>query len=158
MTRIRLSLTLAALALCVGAAHPASALSMKDCSALYKTAQQNATLNGMTWKEFRKAKCGSAASTAAGTSAPAAAAPSAAAPAAAPAVASKTAPATATAGTVFPKRIAAQYASETAGTARMHTCLDQYKANKAAGSGNGGLKWIQKGGGYYSECTKSLKP
>ena len=22
---------------------------------------------------------------------------------------------------------------------------------------NGGLKWIQKGGGYYSECTKKLK-
>jgi hypothetical protein len=24
-------------------------------------------------------------------------------------------------------------------------------------NGNGGLKWIQKGGGYYSECTKKLK-
>src|ERR1700757_466999 len=22
---------------------------------------------------------------------------------------------------------------------------------------NGGLKWIQKGGGYYSECNKQLK-
>lgn len=38
----------------------------------------------------------------------------------------------------------------------MHTCLDQYHANKAGG-GNGGLKWIQKGGGYYSECNKRLK-
>jgi hypothetical protein len=37
----------------------------------------------------------------------------------------------------------------------MHTCLDQYKANKAS-NGNGGLKWIQKGGGYYSECNKRL--
>ena len=35
----------------------------------------------------------------------------------------------------------------------MHTCLDQYNANKA----NGGLNWIQKGGGYYSECNKRLK-
>ncbi len=38
----------------------------------------------------------------------------------------------------------------------MLTCLDQYKANKAS-NGNGGLKWIQKGGGYYSECNKRLK-
>ena len=38
----------------------------------------------------------------------------------------------------------------------MHTCLDQYKANKA-GNGNGSLHWIQKGGGYYSECSKKLK-
>jgi hypothetical protein len=38
----------------------------------------------------------------------------------------------------------------------MLTCLDQYHANKA-GNGNGGLRWIQKGGGYYSECNKHLK-
>ena len=38
----------------------------------------------------------------------------------------------------------------------MHTCLDQYNANKTGG-GNGDLKWIQKGGGYYSECNKRLK-
>jgi hypothetical protein len=37
-----------------------------------------------------------------------------------------------------------------------HTCLDQYNANKAS-NGNGGLKWIQKGGGYYSECNKRLR-
>jgi hypothetical protein len=42
------------------------------------------------------------------------------------------------------------------GKARMHTCLDQYKANKATNA-NGGLKWIEKGGGYYSECNKQLK-
>ena len=49
-----------------------------------------------------------------------------------------------------------KYSNESAGKARMHTCLDQYNANKAA-NGNGGLKWIQKGGGYYSECNKQLK-
>jgi len=38
----------------------------------------------------------------------------------------------------------------------MHTCLDQYNANKGSNS-NGGLHWIQKGGGYYSECNKRLK-
>ncbi len=49
-----------------------------------------------------------------------------------------------------------KYAKETAGKARMHTCVDQYNANKAT-NGNGGLKWIEKGGGYYSECNKKLK-
>ena len=48
------------------------------------------------------------------------------------------------------------FASGSAGKARMHTCLDQYNANKA-NNGNGGLNWIQKGGGYYSECNKRLK-
>ena len=32
----------------------------------------------------------------------------------------------------------------------------QYKANKVNNM-NGGLKWIQKGGGYYSMCNKHLK-
>ena len=49
-----------------------------------------------------------------------------------------------------------QYAKESAGKGRMHSCLDQYNANKAT-NGNGGLKWIQKGGGYYSDCNKKLK-
>jgi hypothetical protein len=40
-----------------------------------------------------------------------------------------------------------------AGNAQMETCLDQYKA----GNGNGGLKWIQKGGDYYSQCNSKLK-
>ena len=38
----------------------------------------------------------------------------------------------------------------------MHTCLDQYNANKS-GNGNAGLHWIQKGGGYYSQCNAKLK-
>ena len=31
-----------------------------------------------------------------------------------------------------------------------------YQANKATNA-NGGLKWMQKGGGYWSECNKYLK-
>ncbi|BCM84280.1 hypothetical protein [Methylobacterium indicum] len=62
------------------------------------------------------------------------------------------------AGAVYPTAVAPKYAKEPPGSARQHTCLDQYNANKAAGgAGNGGLNWIQKGGGYYSECTKRLK-
>ena len=57
---------------------------------------------------------------------------------------------------VFPNAVDAKYAKETPGKARMHTCVDQYHANQAD-NGNGGLKWIQKGGGYWSECNKHLK-
>ena len=57
---------------------------------------------------------------------------------------------------VFPSAVSSKYAKESAGKARMHTCLDQYNANKPTNA-NGGLKWIMKGGGYYSECNKRLK-
>jgi hypothetical protein len=59
-------------------------------------------------------------------------------------------------GAVFPSSVSSKYSSESAGKARMHTCLDQYNANKS-GSGNAGLHWIQKGGGYYSQCNTKLK-
>jgi hypothetical protein len=57
---------------------------------------------------------------------------------------------------VFPTAVSPKYTNESPGKARMHTCLDQYNANKATNA-NGGLKWIQRGGGYYSECNKQLK-
>jgi hypothetical protein len=148
---------LAAVALQGTSAH---ALTMAECSAKYKAAKDGGTLNGMKWNDFRKAQCGSDA-TAAPAAAPAAAAP-AAAPAPKPAAAApapKPAPAAApvvTGNAVFPSAVDAKYSKDSAGKARMETCLDQYRANKA-NNGNGGLKWIQKGGGYYSECTKKLK-
>ena len=58
--------------------------------------------------------------------------------------------------TTFPKGISPKYRNESVGKARMHTCLDQYNANKAANR-NSGLRWIEKGGGYYSECIRRLK-
>jgi hypothetical protein len=127
----------------------AHALTMAECSAKYKDAKANNTLNGMKWNDFRKAQCGSDAA------APAAAPATASAPAAAPAP--KPAPAPVASGNAtFPSAVDAKYSKESAGKARMATCLDQYHANKA-NNGNGGLKWIQKGGGYYSECNKRLK-
>ena len=66
------------------------------------------------------------------------------------------APAAPSGPAVYPNAVDSKYSKETAGKARMHTCVDQYNANKASNA-NGGLKWIQKGGGYYSECTKKLK-
>jgi hypothetical protein len=131
----------------------AQALSMTECSAKYKAAKDAGTLNGMKWNDFRKAQCGSDAAAPAAAPAPA----TASAPPAAPAPKPAPAPAPAVTGNaVFPSAVDSKYSKESAGKARMETCLDQYKANKA-GNGNGGLKWIQKGGGYYSECNKRLK-
>jgi hypothetical protein len=137
------------------AVSPAQALSMSECSAKYKAAKADGSLNGQKWSDFRKAQCGTdAAATpaAAPAAAPPPAAPkTAAAPAAAPA-----APPVAMGNAVFPSAVDPKYAKESAGKARMHTCVDQYNANKTT-NGNGGMKWIMKGGGYYSECNKKLK-
>jgi hypothetical protein len=137
---------------------PAQALTAQECSAKYQAAKAGGTLNGQKWNDFRKAQCGADA-----TPAVAPAAPTAAAPAPAPAAkeakkeaAPAAAPALPAGPAVFPNAVDPKYSKESQGKARMHTCVDQYNANKTS-NGNGGLKWIQKGGGYYSECTKRLK-
>ena len=130
---------------------PAQALTAQECSAKYQAAKKDGTLGTQKWNDFRKAQCGADATPAAAAPAPAAPAKEAkkeAAPAAAPAAPAGPA--------VFPKAVDPKYSKESEGKARMHTCVDQYNANKTS-NGNGGLKWIQKGGGYYSECTKKLK-
>jgi hypothetical protein len=142
-----------------GVTSQAHALTAQECSAKYQAAKTAGTLGGQKWNDFRKAQCGADA-----TAAPAAAASPAAAPAAAPKEAKKeaakkeaaAAPAAPAGPAVYPSAVDAKYSKETAGKARMHTCVDQYNANKATNA-NGGLKWIQKGGGYYSECSKKLK-
>jgi hypothetical protein len=139
-------------------ATPASALSAKDCSVKYQAAKQAGTLNGQKWNDFRKAECGSAPDAAtntvpnpvaAGTAKPTAPAPTttAARPTTAPAAIGSAA---------YPSAVDPKYAKESAGKARMHTCLDSYNAAKAAGT-LGDAKWIQKGGGYYSVCNARLK-
>ena len=133
-------------------AMPARALTMSECSAKYKAAQTAGTLNGQKWNDFRKAEC--AADTAA---TPAAASTPKAAEAKPSAEAKPTAAPAPSGPAIFPTAVDAKYAKETAGKGRMQTCVDQYNANKTTG-GNGGLKWIEKGGGYYSECNKKLKP
>jgi hypothetical protein len=140
----------------VFATAPAQALTSQECSAKYQAAKSANTLNGMKWNDFRKAQCGADATPmAAPAAAPAAPPPPvvAAQPKAPPPMA---APAMPSGPAIFPMMVDQKYAQESAGKARMHTCLDQYNANKA-GNGNAGLKWIQKGGGYYSECNKHLK-
>lgn len=151
MTLMKRATAVCAILLAVSAS-PAMALSTKECSAKYQAAKSAGTLGGKTWNEFRKTECA--------TNAPAATtdttkpAPAAEAAKEAPAKPSTTIAAPSSA--VFPTAVSPKYAKESAGKARLHTCLDQYNANKAS-NGNGGLKWIVKGGGYYSECNKRLK-
>jgi hypothetical protein len=57
---------------------------------------------------------------------------------------------------VFPSEISPKYSGVAPDKARTLTCADQFSANKAANA-NGGLKWIEMGGGYYSECVSRLK-
>ena len=136
-----------AVAICAGLVFsaPASAQNrLKTCNDEWNKMKADNTVGDKKYADFRK-EC--LARTAA---APAPAAPTAAAKPAAPA-------APAAAGeAVFPSAVSSKYSSESAGKARMHTCLDQYNANKS-GNGNAGLHWIQKGGGYYSQCNAKLK-
>ena len=130
----------------------ANALSMHECSTKYQAAKAAGTLNGMKWNDFRKTQCGAEA-----TAAPAPATAAAPAPAPSPVPApTRSAPPVAVGNAVFPSVVNPKYSGQSAGKARMETCLDQYRANKA-NNANGGLKWIQRGGGYYSECNKRLK-
>jgi membrane protein involved in colicin uptake len=131
---------------------------VKACEAEWKAAEAAKTTGGKKRAEFITAcrQEQAPAATAAPAPAPAATEP---APAPKPAAKKKEAPMAAPAATgnaVFPSTVSPKYSKESAGKARMHTCLDQYNENKA-NNGNGGLKWIQKGGGYYSECNKRLK-
>lgn len=174
MMIVRMAAFLGFAVLAAAAVSPAQALTTSECSAKYQAAKTAGSLNGATWNDFRKTQCAATATPAA------AAAPVAAAPSTSKKAASKKAttpvaaaeepsaantenapePAASTiaapAGVVFPKGVSTKYASESPGKARMHTCLDQYKANKA-NNALGGLTWIKAGGGYYSICNTRLK-
>ncbi len=143
MLTLRLAASAALACMAIGLASPAQAMSMADCSAKYKAAKAAGTLKEKTWNEFRKAECSSDASepTVANTE-----------KATEPPMTTAKAPK----GVIFPKAVDAKFSKESAGKARMHTCLEQYKINKAKDA-LGGLKWIQKGGGYYSICNTKLK-
>ena len=161
---------LCAAAVCAGiafSAAPAGAQNrLKTCNDEWNAMKANNTVGDKKYADFRKeclAKTAAApaeAPAATPTTAPATtpAAPPAAKPAAPPKSAAVTKPAApAAAGEpVFPAAVSPKYSSEKEGAARRKTCLDQYNENKA-NNGNGGLNWIQKGGGYYSECNKRLK-
>jgi hypothetical protein len=137
MTTRKFLFAAAAIAAVVAVQSSAQALTITECSAKYKDAKAAGTLNGATWNDFRKSQCDLT-----------------------PRKRSASAPgpdvAVVAANAVFPTAVDSKYSSEKPGRARRKTCLDQYKANKATNA-NGGLKWLQRGGGYYSQCVKKLK-
>ena len=139
----------------LAATSPAQALTAQECSAKYQAAKTAGALGDQKWNDFRKAQCGADATAApAATSAAGSAAPKEAA--AKPKKEAAAAPAVPQGPAVFPTAVDPKYAKESASKARMHTCADQWKLNKAANT-TGGLRWIQQGGGYWSQCNKKLK-
>jgi hypothetical protein len=155
----------------LGSAARAEESSMKQCADKWQAAKAANTTGGLSYLQF-SSKCRAdlkaapaAASAPAAPAASAPAAPAAVAPAkpamptaAAPKPAMPAAPvAPAAAGSaVLPNAINPSYSNLKPGDARRKTCSEQYEANKANG-GNAGLKWTQKGGGYYSICNAKLK-
>ncbi|WP_419695057.1 hypothetical protein ACN2CC_33825 [Mesorhizobium muleiense] len=127
-------------------ANTGNGLSRAECGTKYRAAKTANTLNGMKWNDFRMSQCGASGSD---DTIPAADQASLTSQPEKPTV-------TAPQGVTFPKAISTKYSSETPSKARMHTCRDQYHANKDAGT-LGGLKWIQNGGGFYSLCNAALK-
>ncbi len=165
----RPGVALVALIACLSLASEGRAESIqKQCSVKYRAAKTANSLNGESWNQFYK-QCAAELK-----GAPAAAPASSAAPSTPPPATEATAPEKhrrkkeektsapstpapmASGPVVFPTGISTKYSSQTPAKQRFHTCLDQYHANKASNS-NGGLRWIEKGDGYYSECNKRLK-
>lgn len=138
-------------------AAPAAALTAQECSAKYQAAKTAGTLNGQKWNDFRKDKCASdaAATPAADDTKAAEVKDKPAKPDAKPETKPAAPPASAGPAS-FPSAINPKFAQEPPAKGRLHTCAEQWKANKEANT-TGGLRWIQKGGGYWSECNKRLK-
>jgi hypothetical protein len=118
--------------------------SRKACGEKWQAAKAANTTNGATWSKFL-VECRAAGNFAAAAPAPVA-----------NAVVDKPAAAPKAVTPVFPAQVSAKFAELTAGRARQKTCSEQYQANKANG-GNAGLRWREKGGGYFSLCNKKLK-
>lgn len=153
-------------------AAPVQALTMQECSAKYSAAKAGGTLGDQSWNDFRKDRCGAGDAAAKPAAAPTMVAQAKSEPKAEAksdtksddkaerskrkSAKSEKDDAKPSGPAVFPTAISPKHAKEKESKQRQLTCLDQYRANKAANA-NGGLKWIQKGGGYYSECNKKLK-
>src|SRR5215475_4580893 len=141
-------------ALALSAAPVGAQNRLKACNDEWNAMKANNTVGDKKYADFRK-ECLARSAAAPSAQQPATPGATAAAPSAAKPAPRDAAP-SAGGEAVFPTAVSPKYSKESAGRARMHTCLDQYNENKAS-NGNGGLNWIQKGGGYYSECNKRLK-
>jgi hypothetical protein len=140
------SAVLAAVALQGTSAH---ALTMAECSAKYKAAKADNSLNGMKWNDFRKAQCGSDSTAAPTTASAPAPAPAAPAPAPAPKPTVASAPATTPATTEAKPASGGRQAMY----ARERACGAEWKAAKANGTRPAGMKWPQ----FWHECDVRMK-
>ncbi|MEN9707626.1 MAG: putative signal peptide protein [Pseudomonadota bacterium] len=126
---------------------PASAqdAAMKICGEKWQATKASGATQGATWPKFL-AECRSNL-----PATPAQAEKPAPKPLVDPKQGSKVAGAP-----VFPVGVSSKFADLRPAQARQKTCSEQYQANKASG-GNAGLNWLEKGGGYWSQCNKKLK-
>ena len=119
---------------------PAQAKTMKECAAEWDQMKAAKQTGGMKYRDFSK-QCMT------GTAAPAAAAPAAPTTAAPAPPAATPAPATTTA------KPATGLSGRQAMIARERACGAEWKADKAAGKIQAGMKWPQ----YWSDCDKRKK-
>ncbi len=143
-------LILSSTIICSAALAYAQDSAMKVCGEKWQSAKAAGTTAGNNWPKFL-AECRSGLS---------------AAPAAKPDVKPASVPAKTPSqpilpsdpkgSPVLPAAVDAKFASLRPAQARQKTCSEQFQANKASDA-NAGLRWIQKGGGYWSLCNKKLK-
>jgi ABC-type glycerol-3-phosphate transport system substrate-binding protein len=140
-----LAILVAILVATFASAFETSAMTMEACGAKFRAEKESGSgAAKMGWNAFRLSRCRGEELAAATSAAPE------------PAVLVAAASTGDGSGAVFPKEVDPQFGKETPTKARFKTCVAQYRVNKAS-SGNAGLKWVQKGGGYYSACNKRLK-
>lgn len=121
--------------------NPTRPLSFKACGAQYRAAKADGTLNGRKWLDYRRDVCRITAP----FYRPAAAV-----------VRSEAVRSEAVRRLEFPAALASEFSGETPWKARMRTCLKSYREAKQAGTLYG-VRWVEKGGGYYSLCAARLR-
>lgn len=116
-------------------------LSFKECGVKYRAAKADGSLAGRKWLDYRSAECGITATASNARRLPARS------------EASRT---EAARRLVFPAALAGEFGDKKPWEARMRTCLKSYREAKKAGALYG-VKWVEKGGGYYSLCSAKLR-
>jgi len=114
-------------------------LSLKECGANYRAAKADGSLGDRKWADYRRSACGITAT------------PNRQSPARSEAAMSET-----TRRLTFPANLAKEFSDRKPWEARMRTCLKTYREAKKAGT-LFGVRWVEKGGGYYSLCSARLR-
>lgn len=131
-----------------GVCLPAAALTMKECSVKYQAAKADGSAKDIKWNDYRAKFCGSEAAVEDAADDKQVAATTEKEP--------EKRRSRLRRASLSPSAVDKKYSSETPAKARLKTCVDSYHKNKNDGT-LGDLKWIQKGGGYWSLCNTALK-